>query len=108
MTNYLKLNSAIIENLTQAEFEAALAKAAYRFRPCYYIDKANYNKIACCNGYDRVDREAHIGELMWRLGLKGNADSLPIGVYDMFIKHVKALWDTPTPTSLEHSPSYID
>lgn len=108
MTNYLKLNNAIIENMTQEQFEAALSKAAYRFRPCYWVDKANYNKISYCNGYDRVDREAHISELMWRLGLKGKADSLPIGVYDMFIKHVKALWDTPMPTSLDHSPSYLD
>lgn len=107
----LKLNTLIIENMTQEQFNTAMNKAVNEFSPCFYvgIDIQPYGdvlKVFCANGTDYSEYEAQKLILMHHLGLKGTIKDIPHGVFETFSKLLDKEWDKPVP-SIDEFPEDV-
>lgn len=98
----IKLNTMLIENMSQVDYDLGIKKALNEFKPRYYlgIEITPYGDtlaVFYANGTDRVEMEAQKASLMYHLRLKGDIFDIPYGVFEQFTTHLKEEWAKPCP-----------
>ena len=102
----IKLNTRIIEAMSQDAYDIGIKKALNEFKPRFYlgIEITPYGDtlaVFCANGTARVETEAQKAALMYHLNLKGDIFALPCGVFEQFTTHLKQEWAKPAPAITE-------
>ena len=102
----IKLNTRIIENMSQDAYDIGVKKALNEFIPIFYlgIKITPYRDtlaVFCANGTARVETQAQKAALMHHLNLKGDIFDIPYGVFEQFTTHLKQEWDKPAPAITE-------